>query len=174
MCPWHDADPIEDRVWGAVRELLGDLDKLTRLAREYLAIESDRVASQEDELAELSSRIARQEATLATSVTDYMRAGVDPGAMAAATRTLQDEQLALRRRRDDIERYRSDAEAQAGALDRAARMAQRAAGRLASMGPDQRAEVVSLLDIEVVALDSSRTPGLQIRDNLRCRTGRRL
>jgi len=58
---------------------------------------------------------------------------------------------------------RADATAQARALDRAASLAHDAAGRLATLSPDERSEVVRLLDIEVVTMDASRTPALQIR-----------
>lgn len=162
-CPWYDADPLEARVWGVVCELLGDAGRLTQLAREYLAIESGRAVTQADELAALHEQIAKLEAQLSAGVTAYLRAGIDPDAMAAATKGLQDEMALLRRRRDDIERYQSDTTAQAGAMDQVAKLAQRAAGRLASMNGAQRAEVIRLLDIEVQPLETGRTPALRIR-----------
>jgi hypothetical protein len=48
-------------------------------------------------------------------------------------------------------------------MDRIARLAQRAAARLASMTGARRGEVIRLLDIRVEPLDGSRTPELRIR-----------
>jgi hypothetical protein len=146
-----------------VCELLGDADRLTQLAREYLAIESGRAVTQADELAALHEQIAKLEAQLSAGLTAYLRAGIDPDALREATKGLQDEMALLKRRRDDIERYQSDTTAQAGAMDQVAKLAQRAAGRLASMNGAQRAEVIRLLDIEVQPLETGRTPALRIR-----------
>jgi len=68
----------------------------------------------------------------------------------------------LRRRCDDIERVLGNTAAQAAALDRAARLARDAAGRLAAATLEERAEVIRQLDIRVVPLDDSRTPALRI------------
>jgi hypothetical protein len=70
--------------------------------------------SQADELAALREQIAKLENQLSAGVTAYLRAGIDPDAMAAATRELQDELALLRLRADDIGRYQSSTAAQAG------------------------------------------------------------
>jgi Recombinase zinc beta ribbon domain len=161
-CPWYDADPLEARVWEAVCELLGDPGRLTGLAGEYLAIETGRAVSQADELARLREQIAQRRARLQADVAAYLRAGAEAEAAATATRQQQDELAALERRRDDIERTLGDSAAQASALDQVAGLAQHATGRLATMGAEDRAEVIRLLDIKVAVLDDGRAPSLQI------------
>jgi hypothetical protein len=53
--------------------------------------------------------------------------------------------------------------AQAGALDRAARLVMHTAGWLAAMTLAERAEVARLLDIRVVALDDSHASAENLR-----------
>jgi len=95
-------------------------------------------------------------------VDSYMRAGIDAEVVKSSARKQQDELTLLRRRCDDIERVLGNTAAQAAALDRAARLARDAAGRLAAATLEERAEVIRQPDSRVVPLDDSRTPALRI------------
>jgi hypothetical protein len=165
-CVWLDADPLDDRVWEAVCELLADPERVRETVREYLAIEAGQTAVAADDLTELKSEIANLETQLSTGVANYLRAGVDPETMAQATASLSNELAAKRSRRDDIERYRADARTQANALDEIALVVARGADRLETMSDAQRAEVLRLLDVTVELLDDTRTPELLIRGRL--------
>jgi site-specific DNA recombinase len=162
-CPWYDAEPLEDRVWGVITDLLGDSERLMALAREYLAIGQDRAVSQADELSALADQIGRLETQLAAGVSAYLRAGIDPDALAQAVQAQQHELATLKRRRMDIRSIQADAAAQGRAMDQIVQLAQRARGRLAAMGMAEQNEVMRLLGIEVRPLDTRRVPALRVR-----------
>ncbi|MFV2195992.1 recombinase family protein [Nocardiopsis sp. LOL_012] len=140
---------MEARVWAEVVALLGDADRLRAMAAEWVDSQAGADVDHAARVAELDAQIAERSATLTRTATEYMRAGVAPEVVKAATDELGAELDALKRERDDAARWQAQAEqATARATDLEA-LATGARARLADLGPDERAEVLQLLDVRV-------------------------
>ncbi|WP_178378533.1 recombinase family protein [Nocardiopsis flavescens] len=143
------AHEMEQRVWAEVVALLGDAARLRAMAAEWVDSQRGADVDHAARVAELDAQIAERSATLTRTAADYMRAGVAPELVKAATDELGAELDALKRERDDAARWLAQAEqATARATDLEA-LAVGARERLADLGPDERAEVLQLLDVRV-------------------------
>ena len=143
---------MEQRVWDEVVALLGDADRLRALAAEWVDSQAGADVDHAARVAELDAQIAERSATLTRTAADYMRAGVAPELVKAATDELGAELDALKRERDDAARWQAQA---AAAGNRAADLEALAMGareRLADLDPDERAEVLELLDVRVTVV----------------------
>jgi DNA invertase Pin-like site-specific DNA recombinase len=169
-CPPLRAEDIEARVWAEVTALLGDENRLRDLAHAYLGMAGEDGQTREGELATLESTIATRQKQLSAEIGSYIRAGLDPEAVASAVEQLQDELAALRRRRDDISRLLEDEQARTSGLDALGQLAAIASGRLAHAGLEMQAEVLALLDVQVTVLDRARTPALHVTGTI-CSAG---
>lgn len=161
-CVRLNAAETEDRVWDEITGLLSDPDRLRSMARDYLGLDGASLAGQASELEPLGRAIDQLRSRVSDGITRYIRAGIDPEALAGAMDQLQDELAALERRRDDVERHLADQAAGRRRLDRLDELAETAAHRLSDMGTDARTEVIALLDIRVVVLDAGSRPALRM------------
>jgi hypothetical protein len=161
-CTRLRAEDIEARVWAEVTALLSDEARLRDLAHAFLGMTGEDGQSREGELVALESAIGTLQDRLSAGVAGYIKAGLDPEAVASAMEQLEDELAALRRRRDDIARLLADGQARSNSLDELGKLAATAAGRLAGADLALQAEVLALRDVRVTVLDRTRTPALRI------------
>lgn len=150
-----DADYVEGAVWGEVCELLSDADRLQALAQEWLDKQATVTGPDADDI---ETRIADRRRALTSTVVEYAKAGLPPGAVKAATETIQDK----------LRRASGVAGAGRSRFDRGARvaeltaLAESAQGRLASMTFAEQKEVLALLDVRVTVLDDTARPALRV------------
>ncbi len=156
------ADDIESRVWGAVAGLLANPDQLMRMASDYLALRAGQVATEREELERVEGEIAKLERRLATEVVEYIRAGVAPSIVRAATEAIEGDLATLRRRREDLGTWSEESRAESEKVRELWGLAERAHTRFDSMSLEERAEVMALLDVTVQVGDNTYEPPLTV------------
>ncbi len=144
------AHEIEQRVWVEVVALLGDADRLRALAAEWVkSVASESTTDPVERIADLDRQIAEHSRAITQTVTEYAKAGLPAVAVEAATRTLTSELEQLEAMRAEAVAWRAETEAARSRADDLAGLADMARERLADLGPDERAEVLQLLDVRV-------------------------
>ncbi|MCM3614608.1 recombinase family protein [Microbacterium enclense] len=153
-CSQLRAKPIEDTVWAAVAELLGDPARLEQAARLYLALPDDNSDSEADAraLAGVEAEVGKLERALTRAERGVLMADTadDERRQQAMVSELKGELTAARERFTGYLALVSSAEARGQALQDVAALAERARGRLQTMGAAERAEVVRILRVSVV------------------------
>jgi len=152
-CPWLRSDEVDERLWKAVYDRLGDPEAMVELARVQLAVQEGRTAGAEGERAELAGQARRRREALQANLAALMSAGVDPGIIAATAKQEQDAILALERRAEDIARFIADGKVRSDALDQVARLATYMAGRLPQLDPAGQRLVIATLGLTGVLED---------------------
>lgn len=148
-CRRLNADDVEFVVWEAVTDLLSAPDRLLALAHDYLGMRKDQVKVERSQIEDVDRRITKLERTLAERVTEYLKAGVDAGAVRAATSELDGELTALRRHRETLHRWTAENTQASQRMQRLWELADRAHTRLSTMEPHERRIVLDLLDVRV-------------------------
>lgn len=144
-----EAGRVEEQVWQVVCDLLGDAGRLADLAAGHLGADVLSPVPVPETLADLDARVARAEQALASSMVQWAKAGMDAGAMGAASAALNAELAALRARRDRVAAWQADADASAAQAGRLQALAAAAAERLPTLPPAERKQVLELLDVRV-------------------------
>ncbi|MFL1432124.1 MULTISPECIES: transposase, partial [unclassified Nocardiopsis] len=144
------AREMEERVWDEVVALLGDADRLKAIAADWLeSIASGSATGHADRIADLDRRIAEHSKAITEVVTNYAKAGLPAVAVEAATRTLTSELEQLEAMRAEAVAWQAETEAARSRAHDLEALADMARERLADLGPDERAEVLELLDVRV-------------------------
>ncbi|MBQ1081593.1 recombinase family protein [Nocardiopsis sp. B62] len=144
------APEMEQRVWDEVVALLGDADRLRAMAAEWVkSVASGSADDHAERIADLDRQIAERSRAITQTVTDYAKAGLPAVAVEAATRTLTSELEQLEAMRAEAIAWQAETEAARSRADDLADLADMARERLADLGPDERAEVLELLDVRV-------------------------
>lgn len=162
-CPNLVADPLDDRVFGAVRDLLTEPKRLRSLATQWLALQGEQATGRPDELPGLRRQVARLERSLTETVVDYARQGLPASAVQAATDAIETDLAGLRARIAAIEAAQLDRRQVAGQLDALELLATRAAARLAAADRAAQAELLRVLRARVTVLDLTDSPRLKVQ-----------
>jgi len=162
---WLSADGIEDAAWVAVCELLTEPSRLLSMAQDYLGLRSSQLEVERDTLEAVEAQITKHELALTNTVTDYIKAGVNPELMRRATTTLERELEALRRHRADLIAWRCESANESERMRQLWELADLAHTRLRTMGVSGRASVFRLLGVQVTVLEhrSSRYGTTKVR-----------
>lgn len=152
-CRRLDADQLEAAVWAEVTALLTDPERLLTMARDYLGLRREQVGVEQKQLADVRAKIARLERSLSETVVEYAKLDLPAASLAEATKALQGELDALRRHLGQLESWQRENVAESGRMRRLWELGDLAATRLASMTPQQRRHVLSLLEVRVTVLD---------------------
>lgn len=161
-CARLNADRLDWEVWSAVIEVLADPKRLMGLAADYLGLREVADQPEAETLTQIDAKIAKLERSRVQTVTDYIKAGIDPEVVKQASAKIEAELAAAKSYRRQLEAFRADAEAEqerAGAL---VELAKAAAERLPNMTLDEQREVLRILNVEVTLLDPSNDPRLRI------------
>ncbi|OII24134.1 recombinase family protein [Curtobacterium sp. MCBA15_013] len=149
QCPQVQVQALDARVWAEVEQLLGDPDRLEAMARQWLAVpeggSDDDVASAVAGIdQQIEKRIRAQSRTA-----DELLLADDPAPIRDALRKVASELAELQQRKAAYAALAASDLKRAERLTDLADLARRARGRLATMGREQRREVIEILGIEV-------------------------
>lgn len=147
--PWLSAPQVEEAVWAEVAALLSEPGRLLAMARDYLGLRGERVEAEADQLQALDAKVASLEEARTRRAADALRAGLDPELIRAAVAELEEELATVRERRDRLEAWRAEGEAESDRMRRLWALAEGAHARLGAMGPRERRAVLDLLDVRV-------------------------
>lgn len=148
-CARLDAERVEERVWAEVAGLLAQPERLCAMAADYLARRGAQMGAEREQLSAVDAKVAKLERALTETVADYMREGVPAAAVKAATDVLADELAQLRRHRADLARWQEANAARSSTMSRLWELAEAAHRRLGNMTDEQRATLLSTLDVQV-------------------------
>jgi DNA invertase Pin-like site-specific DNA recombinase/transposase len=148
-CSQIEAEPLEARVWKEVTDLLGDADRLTAMAQDWLDVTGDQRVNHAGRIAGLDEKIQAQDKAIAAVMVVAAQSGQSPEAITLATKALQEERANLVKLKAEAEQWQVEAQqAQERAHDLQA-LAELARTRLHELDVAERAEVLDLLDIRV-------------------------
>lgn len=148
-CPQVRTGLVDDRVWAEVVTLLGDPAKLESMARLWLEVPEDSDLSDATPIvAGLDTQIGKLQRALDRAKDDYYLAD-DPASHQVRIDRYRTELSALAERRAGYAALQADATAKAERLTDLVRLAERAKGRLTTMAPTQRREVIEILGVRV-------------------------
>lgn len=150
-CPRLRADDVEWVVWTAVLDLLGEPERLERLAAEFLGAR-DGAGSTGESLASLDDQVTAAEARLAEGIANAITAGVDASTMRTVKERLEGDLTNLRRRRDSARAARGLAGRRGAAVERLAELARDGRRRLEDASLDEMRHVYGLMELEVQVL----------------------
>lgn len=148
-CTRLDVERVEERVWAEVCDLLTQPERLCAMAADYLARRGEQMGAEREQLSSVDAKVTKLERVLTTTVADYMREGIAPAAVKAATDTLADELAQLRRHRAELARWQEMNAARSRTMSRLWELAEAAHRRLGDLTDEQRAAVLSMLDVRV-------------------------
>jgi site-specific DNA recombinase len=154
-CARLDVERIEERVWSEVRDLLTQPERLCAMAADYLAQRGAQMGAEREQLSSVDAKITKLDRALTTTVADYMREGVPAAAVKAATDALADELAALRRHRAELARWQELNAARSRTMSRLWELAEAAHRRLGQLSDEQRATLLSMLDVQVTLTGAS-------------------
>lgn len=143
------ADLVEQAAWGAIIDLLSKPDRLRAFAQDYIAKQSTHQRHEADQLRHLDKSIAELRRTLTTGMAKYIKADLDPVAIASAFRDIQAELDAKEAHRERLVGWERDSQALSNRVDQLAALAATASQRLGSMPYAKRLSLVELLDLKV-------------------------
>ncbi|WP_435187700.1 recombinase family protein [Streptomyces sp. bgisy126] len=174
-CPQVWAQGTEAWAWERVCELLGDEDRLSALTDRWAGSAAARKVDHSSRLASLDRRIREQTDTIdlvtvvvAKQVTrDGLTGSAAEAAVEKKLRPLCDERARLRSERGEIEVWQSEAQRTDRRVRELQALARSVHGRWEKCTPEQQAEWLALLDVEVRLLE---TP-LPMRRGLACPVG---
>lgn len=154
-CTNLDAAEVEEAVWNKVAELLRDEGRLTVLAdRRVKILPGDRNKYAEREQS-LTASIEKQKQLIASTVPQYIRAGMDPEVAAAAVRELQREVDGWEMQLVEVQHWLAkygQAQTRANAVAALARSSQKQLGDLSEV---EKGEIFDMFRIVVIP-DSHR------------------
>nr|WP_269569984.1 recombinase family protein [Leucobacter salsicius] len=153
-CPQLRASPLEQLVWDEVMYLLSNPVRLQAAARAYLSLPDDDSDREVDRSALEGVRlhIAKLERALGRAERGVLMAEThaDEKRQHALRADLRTELTAAHHRLSGYEALASSEEARSRASEDVAALAERARGRLHKMNEEERAEVVTILQLSVV------------------------
>jgi hypothetical protein len=136
-------------VWNEVIALLGDPDRLKAMAAEWVGMTVGDQSQYTQRIADLERQIKDGQEAIATTITEYAKAGLPAAAVQAATRTLTQEAEQLQAMYREATAWLKESErSQSRAHDLRA-VADLARDRLHNMPVTEQAEVYALLDVRV-------------------------
>lgn len=156
-CPLLPAEAVEKHIWGRFQAALRDIDRLKKVAADWIASSEDRNVNYEQRITELDAQIERQRKTVsvtrAVAVAEALERGLgEAEAVAEATTVVRplNKQLAdLEKLRKEVEEWQSEAaEATARSRDLVT-LAQSAQRRLGALPADKQARLFALLDTTI-------------------------
>lgn len=151
-CERIRAGEIEAVVKGEIRRLLEDPARLLRMATDFLELRAETMGTEDDQLAEVDTKIGRLERALAGAYQDGLGAGLDPQALKAATEGLADDLTTLRRRRAQVAAWREQSAAESGRRERLWQLAE-LGHRLDTMTIEEWRQLLALLNVRVKVLE---------------------
>lgn len=148
-CSYVDADALESTVWEEVVKLIGDTRRLEDLAAEWVGMAEGDTRAHAERINDLDQKIAGLDDAITAVTVATARQSRSADAIAAATAPLSEERHQVQKLRDEavawlVEMEESDRRAKD--LQSLAKMAQQA---FPDMAPEQQAEILSLLEIQV-------------------------
>ncbi|MEU5425234.1 recombinase family protein [Streptomyces olivoreticuli] len=148
-CSQIDADAVEQRVWGEVRKLLADPDRLTTMSQDWIDVRGSQKVDHEKRIADLKDQIEAQDEAIAAAVVVAAKNKQSSEAIGRAIAKLQKERTDLESLLKEAIAWRDEAEyAQQRAHDLQA-LAEMAREGLPQMTAAEQAEVMDLIDIKV-------------------------
>ena len=147
-CPQVRATEVEQAVWGQVVALLSDPARLRAMAAQWLQVADTDEPGQQIDTEALQQHLARLDRALERAIEQELLAD-DPEPVRAAARRIRAERGEVADRLQVVLAFREQATGRARHLSDLAALAERAAARLGSMGPAERAQVYELLDVRV-------------------------
>ncbi|GAB3255759.1 recombinase family protein [Arthrobacter pigmenti] len=140
---------LDERVWADVVAVLGDRDRLQALAKEWLAVgTAEDPTSVETVARKLAEQLKRLERAIERAKEAWLFADDAEEARATLAR-LRSQREQVKRKLDAAQVVDPGAKANAERLTDLAALADRAGERLRTMGPAERRELVTLLQLEV-------------------------
>jgi len=150
-CPEVHAEVVEQRVWDQVVALLGDVDRLRAMARQWVQISAgDETGGDLDDRAveAVEQQIERLERGRTNAAREVLMA-TDPAPFREAVAQIEADLDRARARLEAMVAIRADAEGRAKRLSNLATLAEAAAERLPRMDAQSRREVLALLGVKV-------------------------
>ncbi|MGW4647193.1 recombinase family protein [Kitasatospora sp. NPDC004289] len=148
-CSYVDAEAVETRVWSEVVKLLGDSEKLEKLAAEWVGMAEGDQSAHTERIADLDRQIAALDSSIAVVIVASAKQKQSANAIAEATASLNAELEQLHQMREEAAAWLAEIED----ADRRARdlrqLARTARHHLADMKPGEQGEVLALLDVKV-------------------------
>ncbi|WP_342023685.1 recombinase family protein [Arthrobacter citreus] len=153
QCKQVNAQKLDSRVWAEVESLLSDPGRLTAMARQWLELDDEPDAASGETVARsLTDQVRKLERALERAKDAFLMED-DPEDARLRVERFRGELQEAQRKLLAVQSLRQDALAKAERLTDLAKLAERARGRLSSMDPDQRREVLDLLGVSVVMQD---------------------
>lgn len=170
-CPALPADQVDAWVWGEVRSLLGDAERLKALAEEWVGMSAgnranylERIADLDRQIEELSDTI---DMTMAGAARVAARRKLDreeaEKAVERAVRPLEKELLALEKTRADVTAWQAEAASAAQRAQDLQALAASARHQMDSLTPPQRGDFLGLLDIRITVTGQRAEPSTRSR-----------
>ncbi|MFV2118831.1 recombinase family protein [Streptomyces sp. Act-28] len=156
-CPLLPAEPLEKYIWSRFQAALGDIDRLKRVAADWIASSEDRDVNYEQRLAELDTKIERQRKAISITRTVAISEALERGLTEAeavgeatrAVRPLNKELAELERLRQEVAEWQTEtAETSARSRDLVT-LAVSAQQRLGALPLEKQARLFALLDTTV-------------------------
>jgi hypothetical protein len=170
-CAALDSEQVEEAVWGAVRALLADPERMLAVVREHLDRRGAQMTAERDQLAAIDAKIAAHERAVKRTLVDYALQGLPADVVRAATDDLQRELGALRRHRAQVRQWQVANLSDSERMRQLWEVADLAHTRLAAMTPEERARVLALLHVRVSVLGWKRCDTCAGRGKLPGRRG---
>jgi site-specific DNA recombinase len=148
QCKQVQAQALDARVWVEVAHLLGDPARLEAMARQWLEVPEQSDDLTERAVAGIEKEIAKLERGRNNATRELLLAD-NPEPIREVLGDIERELNELKDRRAAYAALQNSATATAQKLTDIARLAERAKGRLESMPPAQRREVIEILDVRV-------------------------
>jgi hypothetical protein len=161
-CPWLDAEEIEIVVWREIQTLLGEPERLLAMSADWLELRSRQVIVEESALETLDQRIASLDRAITQTAAEALRSGAPVQPMVQAMKGIQAELDQLLAHRADLIAWQGDSKAESRRMAELTELARIANANLSTMDLDEQKVVLELLNVQVTALDASKTPRLTI------------
>ena len=160
-CPVHPrlqrAQPVEDLIWQATVDNLGEPDQLRAAAQQWLEREASQAPHLAKERAQTESRLNQIEGERIRTFRDAKRLGLTDHETTQLLVELADEQAELQQRLDQLEPAEAFSPADPDWPETTEALAKQARQRLATSDPELQARILELLQIEITPTPSGYT-----------------
>ncbi|MFJ8791846.1 transposase [Streptomyces sp. NPDC102462] len=171
-CQLVPAEAIEKDVWRRIQGALSDLDRLERVAADWVGEAAKRDVNFEDRIKELDSKIERQKkavtVTRAVAISEALDRGLDEvqavQEATAAVRPLNKQLADLEKLRADAVEWQKESTEAATRADDLLSLAKATQQRFGRLSPEKQERLLTLLDAEVTVT----APAPRGKSGVRC------